>query len=541
MRRPLRSNVSRGRVAQTRAIPAPTGGWDTESPLSKMPARNAVILDNWIPRAASCELRRGFIQQATGTDEVAALIAWRGDPDGDKLFACSGSDIIDVTERGALGSTVWASATSARWKHCNFANDAGAFAICGNGQDVPIYYDGTGFNALTITASASSYSASALDCPMVHKRRIHWIQKGTLRNWYLGVNAIQGPAGLQDLGPNFSKGGHLVAQGSWSLDNGTGIDDMAVYVTSEGQVAVYQGTDPSDADAWALVGIYDLAKPLGDRPLIKWGSDLGVITEDGLLPLSQALNKDREEAKRIALTAQIASAFTKSAVSYGQNYGWCGTLYSGRGSLAIINIPTSELTSAVQYVQSIQTGAWSRFTGIPAICWEVANGEVYFGSTDGVYRWDVGSSDDSELIVADVKPAFSGFGYDATQKSFTMLQPLLKAPSIIRPALEMNVDYQESVPTAQPTVVAAGDIGTADQDAIRDDWTCVTGVGYVASPRMRISIVGDDATSLLAVDATDLIIDTTGGDNILVSPNLPLDVPVELIGFNVLFQPGGSL
>lgn len=545
MRTAVRGRPSRSEAAIVRSIPAPVGGWNTEQPLADMKPQFAVILDNVIPRRSKCELRRGFVQQVTGTGAVESMIAWRGSASGDKLFACAGANIYETTSQGSLGAAVYASAVNARWHYTNFSNDAGRYAIAANAANTPQKYDGSAFGDLTITGSSGSITLDPTDLtyPMLHKRRLWFIENGTLRTWFLQTNAIQGAATLLDLGPIFYKGGVLVAQGTWSLDGGAGMDDVAVFYTNEGQVAIYQGLDPTDPDQWSLVGVFDLAKPVGNKPLIKWGPDLALITEDGVLPLSQALSKDREEAKKNAITSNIATAFSQASLAYGANHGWCGITYSGRGALAIFNIPTTELSEAVQYVQSIEGGGWCRFTGINAICWEQANGEIYFGSTDGVYRWDIGSSDNSEVVTGDVKPAFNAFGDRRRQKEFTMVRAILTAPAIIRPALEVLVDYEERIPTAVATTVEAGDISPDDEMTPRDDWTGATGIGYVASPRMRISIMGAADADQIAIDSTltDLLLDESGGDNILTRPNLPLDVSVEIIGFDVMFKPGGYL
>jgi hypothetical protein len=541
MRRALYQNPSRGQVATARAVPAPVGGWDTESPLAAMPRQNAVILDNWIPRAGYVEFRRGYISHVVGVaDPVESLIVWRGDAAGDKLFACSGTDIYDVSDSGPLGSALYGSAISARWRYTNFSNDAGAFAIAINGFNVPQKYNGTDFSDTVITGSSGPITLDPKDLShvMAHKRRLFFIEKETLRVWYLAVLAIAGTAELLDIGPIFDQGGYLVAEGTWSLDGGQGMDDMAVFVTSEGQIAIYQGIDPSDADNWSLVGVYNIGKPVGENCLIKWGADLAVITQDGVVPLSQALDKNRERQKQIAITAKIATAFAESWGSYGGLYGWSGTLYSGRGSLAIFNIPTAELSTAVQYVQSIQTGAWCRFKGINAICWETANDQVYFGGGNGVYRWDIGGSDNGETITGDIKPAFSNFGSNV-EKQFTMVRPLIKAPAIINPALEVLADYRESVPVSVQTSITAADL--QDSNGIRYDWTSATATGYVATPRMRVSILGSPVADVVGVDADYTIIDGPGGDEILVSPDLPLDLEIQTIGFDLMFVPGGQL
>lgn len=543
MRRPVKQNTARRQVAVERPAPAPFGGWDTESPIANMKQGFAVLLDNWIPRNGRVELRRGFIDHVTGTsDPVEALIAWRGDAAGDKIFACAGTDIYDVTTAGGLPSAAWASATSAQWKYTNFANDAGAFAIAANGVDVPLRYNGTDWAELTITGTSGpiTLTSSNLADVMSHKRRLWFLEKNTLRVWFLPVNAIQGAAELLDLGPIFYKGGRLVAQGTWSLDGGAGMDDVAAFFTSEGQVAIYQGLDPTDADNWSLVGVFDLSKPLGSNSLVKWGADLAILTIDGLLPLSQALNKDRDEAKKIAITSKITSAFGKAAMAYGSNFGWSTTLYGGRGGLVVVNVPVVQNGAAHQYVQSIETGAWCRYTGWDAICFASANGGLYFGAELGVYQADTGSSDNSEIIYGDLTGAFSRFGYQGS-KQFTMIQPLLKAPSIIKPAIEVLTDYRERVPTAVPTVIAPGDIGDDDEDEIRYDWTSATGNGLVGAPRLRVGVVGSGDSDRLAIGDGFLLLDQAAGDHILTRSDLPLDVDVSLIGFNLMFIPGGPL
>jgi hypothetical protein len=188
-----------------------------------------------------------------------------------------------------------------------------------------------------------------------------------------------------------------------------------------------QGTDPSDATNWSLVGVYSLPKPIGDRCLIESGVDLLVVTEAGILPLTAALRTPEEEQAKIALSRKINPSVADAASSYGSLFGWQPILYPGRGGLLIVNVPTAELSTSMQYVRSMDQGGWCRFTGINAICWATANGKIYFGATDGVYRWDIGASDNSEPIVADVLPAFQDFGNRTVTKAFTMVRALMRA------------------------------------------------------------------------------------------------------------------
>ena len=61
---------------------------------------------------------------------------------------------------------------------------------------------------------------------------------------------------------------------------------------------------------------------------------------------------------------------------------------------------------------------------------------------------------------------------------------------------------------------------------------------------MRFALTGDSTTDKVAVteDLTSLLLEGPGGtNNILTRPNLPLDVQVEVAGFDLIFDVGGQL
>ena len=601
MRQALRQNPQRRQVSVGQSIPAPIGGWDAYNPLAAMPIENAVILDNWIPRAGYVEMRRGHVQQAGGfaNGGVEALMAYRGTTSGDKLFAASGGAIYDVTTAGPIGAAVVSGLKSNRWNYLNFANAASsAWLIACNGQDTPVSYDGSSWAPLSLTSTGvPAIAPTGLFNVFSHKGRLHFLEKGTLQVWYPAAGAIQGACGLLDLSSVFSKGGRLICGGTWSAPTGLTMDDFACYVTDQGQVAIYQGTDPSNAADWALIGVFDFGPPLGPKALLKFGGDLSLVTTDGVIPFSQALKLDRAQQNQVALTAKILNAFSAAVKNYGANFGWQGVLYPGAtpssdvspsgGSLGIFNVPVAPpiysapttyaakegvlasdgyiYVSAVnnnqghnpvgdlgvhwtqgamttgtnqQFVQNVMTGAWCRFLALDAYCWEMANGAIYFGSSNSVYQWDVGSDDSGNAIVGDVKSAFTNFGDGSRQKQFTMIRPLLNTTPAVLPALEIDVDYQESEPTAVPIFSPQG-AGAS----IRYDWTSASGIGYVGAARMQVSIQGDTTTPVLSVGdfpAHDLAINNAG-DALFTQTTTPFDVPCQLLGFDVVYQPGGQL
>lgn len=495
MRYSRRTVAAARRTARTAVIPAPTLGWNTTDPLSAMKPGYAIILDNFFPSEGRCDLRQGCDDHATGmTGVVDTLMVWEG-PSGSNLFAAANNNIYDVTSTGAVGAAeaTGAAITSNRWQWENFGAGGGNHLFLVNGTDDPRYYNGSAWTVPSITG----VTASTLITVTAHQSRLWLIQKDTSKIWYLGTSAVAGAATSIDFSSLFPLGGYLMAMGSWSRDGGSGISDLAVFVSSEGDLLIYEGSDPSSPTTWAKIGSFRVAPPIGRRCLLKAGADLMLLTIEGVIPLSQFLGVDRAAEKRVALTAKIAPSWVAAAKAYGSLFGWQGISYP-RGGYALFNVPIDEGEEQHQYILNVLTGAWCRFKGQDANCWAMFNDDLYFGGNDGiVYKADTGVSDNDNAIVGDMKPAFDYFGSVGMKKAFTAIQPILNSNGTPLPALEVLVDYQDRVPTAVATSssgtgsawdVAEWDVAEwgGDSEWIAN-WTGVFGIGYCGTVRMRFS------------------------------------------------------
>lgn len=528
MRQALRPNRARQAVSRTQSIPAPVNGWDATNPISEIDETRAYQLDNWIPRPGYVEMRRGFTEWSKAfAAPVETLLVWRG-PTAEKMFAASGEVIYNVsTESSTTATAALSSLGNARWQYVNASTAGGHFIVAVNGATAPRQYNGTAWQIATITGSG--LTAANLIHVMAHQNRLFFIEKSTLNVWYLDtVEAIKGAASKFPLGAIFAKGGYLVAQGSWSIDGGTGQDDLAVFITSEGEAAIYQGTDPGDATAWSLVGVFEIGVPLGPRAIIKWGADLAVITTNGVVPLSAVLVTDKATQERVALTARIQNAYAAAATRALGNFGWEAISYP-KGNLVIVNVPWQAGSSYRQYVMSATagaSGAWCRWLGINAVTWAVYNDELYFGGLTRVCRADRGSSDAGAAITADITGAYLYYGARGALKHFKMIRPVLETNRQLVPALEMAVDFQNIDPVAQPSLAAsnASQWGTAkwgtaqwgNASQISANWTGVSGIGIAGAVRARVVTQG--GTARTAVNSS-----------------------IKLISFDVAFERGGVL
>ena len=538
LRQALRPNPNRQQTGTVTRAPAPTGGWDAISPLAAMKPDRAVILDNWIPKPGYVEIRKGSrIWQNGAPGPVQSLIPWRGSPTGvDQLFAVSGTGIYPITTLLAAWPASSKTVVSPRVQYTSYANDGGSFTICGTGSDTPFYYDGSSWANLTITGTSGpiTLDPTKLNYPTNHKNRLHWIEQGTLRVWFLDTQAIQGTSQLLDMGSIFRDGGTLAGLATWSNPYGLSQDDYFVALTTNGEIAVYQGDDPSSSLYWSLVSTFRVGNPLGGHALLKFGGDLLVITTNGVISLNQALKLDRSQENAVALTQNIQNAFSTAAQSYGANFGWDGLLYPF-GSLAIFNIPTVELTTSHQYVQNLQTGGWCRFTGLNAFCWELANGHAYFGGTDGVYEWDVGVTDSGVDLSCEVLCAYNYFG-NSDQKNFTMVRPILNATANVTPAVEIDTDFQATTPVATPSVVES----RSTDLSVRADWNGCQGVGFAGAVHMLVTLSAVPLQNTVGLGDGNILGDGSGND-VVTDTGEPPSADIQFINADILYERGGPL
>jgi hypothetical protein len=509
----LTAKVSRrpqGMMSEGASIPAPVGGWDAVSPLANMPPERAVAIDNFICRPGWIEVRRGYQFHAAAAPghPVETVMAYNGFGGINKLFAVAGGTIYDVTAtNGGVATTVTGLASS-RCQHLMFSNSSGnQYLIEVNGTDVPKIYNGTTWADLSVTGSGITPSNFVQIAE--HKGRLWFVETGSTTPCYLPVDAIAGTAASFPLGPFMGRGGYVVAIGTWTVDTRQTVDEYVAFITSRGQVIVYEGTDPSSADTWTLVGVYNIGPPIGRRCLFRMAGNLLIITIDGVVGMSEMLSTDRGAANRIALTSTIMNAMNKAAQSYKDNFGWQIIEYP-RSTLAILNIPVEENQEQMQFVMNTLTGAWSRFLGIDANCWEVdANDDIYFGHNNGhVYKWDVGSSDYIAVITATVKTAFNYFGTPGIKKRWPMLQPVVTSNGAASPAVGINVDFRDDAVLTQPSVFVGAqplwdqvdwdEFNWPPSDLQIPNWISITALGQCASVVTQI-VTGQENFALFGL------------------------------------------
>lgn len=466
-----------------------------------MKPKRAVVLDNFFPQPGYIEFRRGHRAysilniSSVSAGPVETVMAYQAIvPADDRLFACAGGTIFDATspqDYGTASSVTGLDSDRLQW--VNFSTTGANYLYWVNGEDAPQAWDGSNWVTPAITGEDETTFVNIA----VHKNRLWFVEKNTLNAAYLDVDSFQGAATAFPLQGVFRNGGYLVAMGTWTIDAGEGMDDHAVFISSQGEVAVYKGIDPSDATDWTLVGVFSIGPPIGYRCLTKVGGDVAIISIDGLLPLSKALLFDRAAVQKITLTERISRAMNDAARLYKNNFGWQIIGYP-KGTRAILNVPLQENGGQQQYVMNTINGAWCRFVGQPANCWEVFQDRLFFGGNDGkVYEADVGGIDGTERIVAQVVPAWGNFQMPGILKRFTMIRPLINTDGTISPSILLNTDFVNIDPPIIPSdfetsgalwdAVIWGQFTWPQEEFVLNEWQSVDGVGQWAAVNMKVT------------------------------------------------------
>jgi len=360
-----------------------------------------------------------------------------------------------------------------------------------------------GWSATSISGTNSLTGAalvpSTLITVTVFKERVWYIENNTMNVWYATIRGYQGVLTMLPLGQLFKKGGTLMQMATWTIDNVSGIDDYAVFITSEGEVAIYQGYDPAQLSTWSLVGIFNIGRPIGRRCYTKYASDIVVITADGLTPLSKAMLTDRTQ-EDAQLTYKIINAINNDVQAFNANFGWQVIDYP-LGNKLILNVPDQLNTVMHQWVMNSVVKSWWRFDALNANCWELQQDSLYYGGSTKVFLADTGLSDAGTAITVDCKPAFSYFNQPGKLKNFMMARPVFLASAKIAPQIIMNVDFADVINPSPPFLSG----GTAPWDTSPWDvtpwgdsapaisiksWQGIAGLGYAASGRISIQLSG---------------------------------------------------
>ena len=180
-----------------------------------------------------------------------------------------------------------------------------------------------------------------------------------------------------------------------------------------------------------LIGVYYIGRPVGQRPCVKYGGDLLIITETGVYPMSSGLLTATID-RVAAITDKIQNTISSLITAYETQFGWELCLYPTNNAL-VLNVPMSS-SQSIQYVQNTISKQWTKFTGWNATTFKDSKLGFFFADGNSVKKAWIGNTDSGAMILCDSLQAFSYFGSPVQNKMFTMVKPYLRTlgnPSVL--------------------------------------------------------------------------------------------------------------
>jgi hypothetical protein len=521
-------------ISASTTIPAPTGGLNARDNLMMMAPGDAIIFTNMIPAAYGSAVREGSMYHATGLDgSVQSILTWQSGL-GSKMFASSyngtTAKLYDVTTAGAVGAPIVTGLGNAQWRQVNFANSAGTHLVAVNGNDNLLWYHGVPtptMDRILLGDGVASGTIKNVDpvkfiAITVHQKRLWFVEKNTMHAWYLPTDQVYGIAAQFDLGPIFKRGGYLVGVYTWTKENYDGPSDQIAYFTSEGEVAVYAGTDVSTEGKWGLVGVYFIGSPLGYDFGSSVSGDLLVMTEHGVISMNLASKADEGGGNYAQqASAKIQKMLNTFIKQSRDEFGWQIFQYPLE-DLVLVNVPFTFDGQRQLAFNSVHPG-WGLFNGWRALCWRLFRQDAFFGDPDGnVLQAFIGHRDGIDLdgtggvpIPFEAQQAFNFLGVIGRSKYVSFVRPSFSAGSPFSVVVGVMLDYAVN-PVFGNFIPADSDAALWDVDtwdhgrwgsgvAVEQEWVTVGGVGFAASVRIK-----GEATGELFWIATDWIYQAGG-------------------------------
>lgn len=498
---------------------APVRGWVLNENRSSAQPGGARILDNWIPTPTGVRVRGGAAKYATvhATETVESLFSYKSGST-EKFFAATQSVIADISAivnpllvptPAVTGRTAGYYATE------QFGTAGGDYLYAVNGADSALLYNGTTWTAITGASSPAITGATTSDFSHVwsYGSRLFFVKKNSMIAYYLPTDSIGGAVAEFSLAGVFKNGGSLLFGARWSVDAGDGLDDKCVFVSTEGEVAVYSGTNPGSAADWSKEGVYQITKPMGKNATTTAGGDLLIATEAGVVPLSEAVKRDIAALELGAISRNIAPYWQSQAVALSA-LPWEIIKVPG-DDIMVVSQPDADDTYGTALVANLQTGAWSRIKGWKTRCMGVFGGDGYFGGNNScVYRMETSGSDDGAIYTCTLIQQHEDMGQPAVQKTALAMRPVFQTAQLINPKVEALSDYDETV-TAPPSAVLDSLSGVWDESlwdvavwansepvVSSAQWVSVGATGYVIAPMVQLTFGGTQTpkTTLVAID-----------------------------------------
>ncbi len=498
-----RDQVPKPADAQVHTFVSPVRGVVEDENFTVAQPGGASVLENFRVTTEGIAVRGGSDPVADCTDPVLSLMSY--DTAGvKKLFAATQAKIFDISDLNVGTLTeVKTGQTGGYYVSEQFNTVGGDYLFAVNGEDNAQIFDGTMFSDATLTGVDTSLLSSTWS----YRNRMFFVEKESFKAWYLPVDSISGNVTDFSLAGIFKRGGSLLTGATWSLDSGDGIDDKIVFISTNGEAAIYEGQNPSDASDWRLVGVFDLTQVMGEKSMFRAGGDVLISTVSGLIPLTEALQKDVAALSLSSASRNIEKTWLREVSQTSGSPQWEIIKWPEK------NVAVVKANSDTIYVVNLENGGWSFYTGWDVNCMAYHNGRAFFGGSDGlVQEMERTGSDNGEIYTAKYSGLAEHLGAISAYKAANMARAHFISDTIIRPKLSITTNYSTEFPFAPSATIASDndvwdaglwDAGIWDARGVLNSritrWFSVAGTGTTIAPQVQVTISQNVAPDIVLI------------------------------------------
>lgn len=415
-------NRGGGAAAREIDIPLPTSGLFVDAKTAGISGLYAATLNNFRTDGLSLELRKS-VRMAPADEIVLQRVpfAFGVDPRYINLRSfqaeCQGQVFLRAFDGNAMTAYI------------------SSQAVMADGLDLPVIYNGTGFqNGLFTTTTG--VPPSTFDGIIAHHDRLYfWKTSGKLEFYYADIGAVMGPLVRFPLDRLGNITGGIQAMFSVTLDAGENANDALAIFTTTGEIVVYEGLNPGDANDWSLMTRIKIAPALSRFGFVRVGGDVWMMTTLGVVSISDTVQRG---------VLALVSEFTRpiaddilALVRAGGGAEWQLHI-TADGSQIIINYFTPALQK--QYIWQTDSKAWST-SDYPARIWHNLVLATEFTTGPGRRGTVIEDADSAEVITAVWHTGWFRMG---GMGQVAYIRPTIIAKGALSVKVSVLTDYDET-------------------------------------------------------------------------------------------------
>jgi len=427
-----------------------------------------------LPSEKGLQVRRGYREHVIEVEDVSSagihtLIPFNGVDGTNKLFAVNNEGIWDVTTYDTAPTKKVAFSTTTSdvgygvYSHHVNAADTDVLFYADNVNGLFMYDVAT--NTWAAATGITGVTIADINYVTVHKNHVWLGVKDKTVAYYLPLGAQAGAVSSQQLGDKFFHGGYLAGIFSWTVDGGAGVDDIIVFVSKAGDVVVYTGSGPAEAD-WGMKGRWYIGEiPNTPRFGSEQGGELYLLAAYGVVSMNEILQGVdtaliQADAERPSGMSKIAALIRDDMKNTSSLRGWDVNLIPAEGGL-LISTPVNDSDAQIQYYYNLAVQGWGIWRDVPMTCFTEFEDSVYFGTEDNrimVMDTDMDGqlitpsdpNNNGDDITFSILTTYSALNAEGVYKRVKMIRPdfLALTPPSYSSQARFDFDIAEGLETA---------------------------------------------------------------------------------------------